>query len=90
MSADKRKARTSAERRNTPLRACVQGSLQRYLTDLNGQRPTDMYKMVMQEVEMPLLETVMRYTQGNQCVAANILGINRNTLRKKLKQYGLH
>jgi Fis family transcriptional regulator len=46
--------------------------------------------MFLQEVETPLLETVMAYVRGNQSKAAELLGINRGTLRKKLKMYGLH
>ena len=51
--------------------------------------PTGLYDLVLQEVERPLLETVMHFTHGNQTRAAEVLGINRSTLRKKLRQYGL-
>jgi Fis family transcriptional regulator len=77
------------ERRKAPLRSCVQAALQRYFTDLNGQRPVALYQMVISEVEQPMLEAVLDYTRGNQSQAADILGINRNTLRKKLRQYGI-
>ena len=50
---------------------------------------TDLYQLVIGEVEKPLFKAVLRYTNGNQSEAAEILGINRGTLRKKLKQYGL-
>jgi Fis family transcriptional regulator len=77
------------ETNDEPLRASVRTALRRYFKDLNGHRPAGLYQMVMSEVEQPLLETVMSYTRGNQSQAAAILGINRNTLRKKLKQHGL-
>ncbi|MHB1672393.1 MAG: helix-turn-helix domain-containing protein, partial [Acidiferrobacter sp.] len=61
-----------------------------YFADLNGQCPgTSLYETVIGEVEAPLIETVMRHVGHNQCQAAKILGINRNTLRKKLQNYGL-
>ena len=68
----------------------VRNSLERYFHDLNGEKTTDVYKMVLSEVERPLLEAVMRHVKSNQCRAAELLGINRNTLRKKLKQYKLN
>jgi Fis family transcriptional regulator len=68
----------------------VRNSLERYFHDLNGEKTTDVYDMVISEVERPLLEAVMRHVKSNQCRAAELLGINRNTLRKKLKQYKLN
>ncbi|MCP4040605.1 MAG: Fis family transcriptional regulator, partial [Gammaproteobacteria bacterium] len=56
---------------------------------LDGHAPGGMYQLVISEVEAPLLETVLRYTESNQSRAAELLGINRGTLRKKLKQYGI-
>tara|TARA_Y100001001_G_scaffold37316_1_gene31179 strand:- start:6625 stop:6801 length:177 start_codon:yes stop_codon:yes gene_type:complete len=56
---------------------------------LNGAQPAPVYDMVLREVERPLLEVVMQQTNGNQSRAAEVLGINRNTLRKKLKFYQL-
>lgn len=64
-------------------------ALQHYFRTLNGHRPGDLYDMVIGEVERPLLKTVLDYTEGNQSQAADILGINRGTLRKKLRQHGL-
>ncbi|OOZ41577.1 Fis family transcriptional regulator [Solemya pervernicosa gill symbiont] len=72
-----------------PLRESVRSALELYFMDLNGHQPEDLYRMVMGEVEHPLLETVMIYAQGNQTRAAEILGINRSTLRKKLKEHNL-
>lgn len=75
--------------RKAPLSTCVKTSLDRYFNDLNGEKTSGVYDMVIAEVEKPLLEIVMRHVKSNQCKAAEILGINRNTLRKKLKTYKL-
>lgn len=72
-----------------PLCQCVRRSLKRYFRDMNGEEPTNVYQMVISEIEKPLLEIVMQQTESNQTRASNILGINRNTLRKKLKQHNL-
>lgn len=72
-----------------PLREHTEDALQDYFDTLNGHRPGDLYDMVLHEVEEPLFRKVMQYTQGNQSRAADILGINRGTLRKKLKTYSL-
>jgi len=72
-----------------PLRVCVERALEAYLARLDGETAKDLYGMVLAEIEAPLLETVMRHAEGNQCQAALMLGINRGTLRKKLKQYDL-
>lgn len=72
-----------------PLRECVREAIESYLTDMDGHATRGLYGMVMSEVEAPLLETVMHYTRGNQSRAAELLGLNRGTLRKKLKQYAL-
>lgn len=73
----------------TPLQDCLQTTLDNYFKDLDGHPPGNLYQMVLSEVEQPLLQTVMRHTHGNQCKAAEILGINRSTLRKKLTHYKL-
>ncbi|WP_104201826.1 DNA-binding transcriptional regulator Fis [Billgrantia saliphila] len=72
-----------------PLRAAVDAAMRRYFAHLDGGTVTDLYAMVMTEVEAPLLAAVMDHTQGNQTRAAEILGLNRGTLRKKLKQHDL-
>jgi Fis family transcriptional regulator, factor for inversion stimulation protein len=64
-------------------------SLEKYFVDLEGTQPCAVYDMVIRAVERPMLELVMRQTQGNQLRASEILGINRNTLRKKLNTHGL-
>ena len=71
------------------LRDSVSIALSNYFAHLDGQPVTDVYNMVLSEVEAPLLEEVMKYTRNNQTKAAILLGLNRGTLRKKLKQYGL-
>ncbi|MEQ6917160.1 DNA-binding transcriptional regulator Fis [Halomonas aquatica] len=72
-----------------PLREAVEASLARYFDHLDGSSVTDLYAMVMAEVEAPLLASVLEHTRGNQTCAAEMLGLNRGTLRKKLKHYGL-
>lgn len=76
------------ENRDT-LRNCVRRSLSDYFAHLEGENVNNLYQMVLAEMEIPLLEKVLEYTRGNQTRAAEILGLNRGTLRKKLKQYGL-
>jgi Fis family transcriptional regulator, factor for inversion stimulation protein len=71
------------------LRGCVEQAMENYFTNLDGQNVSDVYEMVMAEVEAPMLEIVLKYTRHNQTRAAQVLGLNRGTLRKKLKQYGL-
>lgn len=68
---------------------CVRKSLEKYFRDLDGEPAHDIYDMVMFTVERPVLEIVMAQANGNQSIAADILGINRNTLRKKLQQHKL-
>jgi Fis family transcriptional regulator len=68
---------------------CVRKSLEKYFRDLDGESAHNVYEMVMLTVERPVLEVAMEQAQGNQSVAAEILGINRNTLRKKLQLHGL-
>lgn len=73
-----------------PLSHYVGASLDRYFESLNGSAPpTDLYRMVLEQVERPLLERVMEYNRGNQSRAATMLGLNRGTLRKKLRSYNL-
>jgi len=63
--------------------------LDQYFNDLDGDKPTAIYEMVINTIEKPLLLYIMNKTEGNQSKAAKMLGLNRNTLRKKLKQYNL-
>lgn len=75
--------------RGQTLREAVDDAMQRYFAHLDGETVTDLYAMVMAEVEAPLLNAVMVHAGGNQTRAADMLGLNRGTLRKKLKQYDL-
>ena len=75
--------------RGVPLRSMTEQALDTYFTSLNGHTPGRLYDLVLREVEEPLLRTVLEYAEGNQSRAADILGINRGTLRKKLRTYGL-
>ncbi|PSF08290.1 DNA-binding transcriptional regulator Fis [Marinobacter fuscus] len=71
------------------LRDSVEVALTNYFEQLDGAPVSDVYQLVLSEVEAPLLEQVMKYTRNNQTKASTMLGLNRGTLRKKLKQYGL-
>lgn len=71
------------------LRDSVTSAVRLYLKELDGQMSTDVYQMVLAEMEAPLLEEIMAYTRNNQTKASHMLGLNRGTLRKKLKQYHL-
>ncbi len=75
--------------KNKPLGTLTEEALTSYFTTLNGHRPNGLYDLVLGEVERPLFRQVMQYTGGNQSRAAEVLGINRGTLRKKLKEYEL-
>ena len=71
------------------LRSNVQKSLDNYFQQLNGETPANLYGMVISEVEKPLLDMVLKLTNGNQSKAAIVLGISRGTLRKKMAIYGI-
>ena len=81
--------RVSRARSGETLEQCVVRSLEQYFADLDGSRPHALLDMVTTAVERPLLQFAMTRCDGNQCAAAELLGINRNTLRKKLQQYRL-
>ena len=68
---------------------CIRTSLEQYFKDLRGAEPHAIYEMVIQVVEKPLLDVVMQRAEGNQSRAAEWLGINRNTLRRKLIEHKL-
>jgi Fis family transcriptional regulator len=80
---------SSLERRREPLGSTVKTALKLYLATLNGRSPGPIYNMLITEVERPMMEAVMEYTNGNQSRAAKILGISRSNVRKKLKLYDL-
>jgi Fis family transcriptional regulator len=76
--------------RNRLLKNFTEDAMRSYFKNLNGHQPADIYRLVIGEVEPPLFRAVMDYAKGNQTLASEILGINRATLRKKLRQYDLH
>lgn len=65
----------------------VRKAIDGYFKDLDGEKPCAIYNMVIKSVEKPLLETILNHAKGNQTVAAQLLGVNRNTLRKKMKTH---
>lgn len=75
--------------RENEIAACVRKAVRDYFKDLDGEAPHAVYEMVSRCVEKPLLEVILHHAQGNQTKAAEILGMNRNTLRKKMKSYGI-
>ncbi len=72
---------------NQNIEQCVRESLESYFRDLDGEAPNGMYDMLLRLVEKPLLEVVMNQADNNQSRAAEWLGLNRNTLRKKLVEH---
>jgi Fis family transcriptional regulator len=71
------------------LRQAVKDTLQNYFTNIGNEQPVDFYSILLEEVERPLLEVLINHTHYNQVRMAQILGLSRGTLRKKLKQYGM-
>ncbi|MFN4330143.1 MAG: Fis family transcriptional regulator [Limnobacter sp.] len=78
---------------NTPspvtISDCIRSNLDKFFADLEGESANSVYDMVLAAVERPMLEVVMEKANMNQTIASQMLGINRNTLRKKLQQHGL-
>ena len=72
--------------RPNELADCVKRSLERYFKDMDGEKPTSIYEMVLKNIEKPMIETVLGKAAGNQSLAAEMLGVTRNTLRKKMQQ----
>ena len=72
--------------RSNELSDCVKRSLERYFKDMDGEKPTSIYEMVLKNIEKPMIETVLGKAEGNQSHAAAMLGVTRNTLRKKMRQ----
>ena len=75
--------------KDNEIAVCVQRAMDTYFKDLDGETPSGIYDMVLACVEEPLIEKILEFSQGNQTRAAEYLGINRNTLRKKMAQYGI-
>lgn len=78
-----------ASQRHEPLRVNVERVVRQYFAMLGDEMPTDLYELILKQVEEPLLSVVLEKTRGNQTKCAQILGLNRGTLRKKLKTYDL-
>ena len=81
--------RDNRDSRDSELSACVRKMMTQYFKDLDGEHATNISDMVVANVEKPLLEVVLHQAEGNQTRAAELLGLNRNTLRKKLTQHGI-
>ena len=75
--------------RDSELSACVRKMMKQYFKDLDGEDVSNIYDMVVANVEKPMLEVVLHHAEGNQTRAAELLGLNRNTLRKKLTLHGI-
>jgi len=80
---------SATESKKHPVTEVLETHLQRYLDDLGDIPPSNVYKMVISAIEKPTLELVMKHAKQNQSLAAEYLGMNRNTLRKKLLEHGL-
>lgn len=83
----KNKNNKKNQKLNGSLNHSTETALKKYFKTLNGHKPINLYKFVIKEVERPLMKEIMKYTENNQSEAAKILGINRTTLRNKLKEY---
>ncbi len=75
--------------KNGEVAACIEQALDKFLQDLDGEMPRGVYDMVLGCVERPLIVRMLQFAEGNQTRAAEYLGINRNTLRKKMAQYNI-
>jgi len=89
MTTDSKKKSAEEVDLPAPLRKNVQEAIRRYLEDMGHSQPESLYRTLMAQVEPPLIEEVLRYTQGNQSRTAKILGMTRNTLRTKLHRYDI-
>jgi len=92
MIKSKLRKQTSHDREEKPEKCLadnVQRAMEAYFEDLDGHEASNLYGLFLEEVEKPFFEVVMKYTQGNITHAAKILGLNRVTLRSRLKKYGL-
>ena len=85
----KHRSEGKSDARENELSSTVRKVMRQYFKDLDGEKCSGIYDMVVLAVEKPMLEVVMNQAQGNQTRAAQLLGLNRNTLRKKLKQHDL-
>ncbi len=79
----------SDSERAIPLRQHVRKKISRYLHDMGDTQPTNLYQILLAEIEPPLIEEILKCTGGNQSRAAQMLGITRNTLRTKMQRYSI-
>lgn len=79
----------SRSKNTNDIAECISTTLGQYFRDLDGEKPSAIYDMVIRTVERPMLQFILEQANGNQTQAAEMLGINRNTLRRKLTEYGL-
>ena len=84
-----KEARNKQPKKNGCLSDNVREAMDRYFNDLDGHEPSDLHELIMSQVEKPLIESVMTNTRGNVSRAAQLLGLNRATLRARLQKYGL-
>jgi len=89
MTTKVKTAKATKSSKPKPLRESANDSIQSFLNTLDGETCQDLYAMVIEQVEEPLLAAVMDYTRGNQSKASEMLGLNRGTLRKKLREHKL-
>ncbi|VAW50556.1 DNA-binding protein Fis [hydrothermal vent metagenome] len=89
-TADISQADKTPSQEISQLSHAVKHSIRRYLFELEGTQPNNMYELVLKQIEQPLFEAILDHTKGNQSRAAELLGLNRGTLRKKLRSYDLH
>jgi Fis family transcriptional regulator, factor for inversion stimulation protein len=91
MMAGKKKKKTNPPKPGSNGSAClsdnVRIAMNKYFNDLEGHDPADLYQLVMTQIEVPLFESVLNYTEGNVSRAADVLGLNRGTLRNRLQKY---
>ena len=76
------------ENQQKPLRESAEQAFEAYFAQLDGQDPVNLYELVLEEIEVPLIKAILKYNHNNQSKAAIQLGLSRGTFRKKLKQYG--
>ena len=74
---------------STPLRDEVRKTIRQFLQDMGSTEPEHVYRKLLSDVEPPLIEEVLTFTRGNQSRAARILGMTRNTLRTRIRRYGI-
>lgn len=84
-----KKVMSDAEVDIITLKQVVKNTLGNYFANIGAEQPVDLYNILLEEIERPLLEVLINHTHYNQVKMAYILGISRGTLRKKLKQYGM-